>query len=85
MNNRRLLPFQGWRLLLTQVIIVFSLMLLLVRMAELQFMQGASFEADSEENRLQLVLKPAPRGVILDRYGVSLAPIFSKCTTACRR
>jgi penicillin-binding protein 2 len=67
--NRQLQPFQGWRLLMVQVVIVFSLIILIMRMAELQVMQGASFQVDSEENRLQLVLQPAPRGVILDRYG----------------
>ncbi len=71
--DRRLQPFQGWRLLLTQAVIVCSLIILIIRMGELQFTQGTAFQADSEENRLQLVLQPAPRGVIVDRYGVELA------------
>lgn len=71
--NRRLMPFQGWRLIFFQAIVVFSLIVLAVRTAELQFAQGDQFEEDAQENRLQVVLQPAPRGVILDRNGVSLA------------
>jgi penicillin-binding protein 2 len=73
MNDRRMLPFQGWRLIFFQAVIVFSLMVLIIRMADLQFVRGAQFQADAEENRLQIVLKPAPRGAILDRNGVALA------------
>jgi penicillin-binding protein 2 len=73
MNDRRILPFQGWRLIFFQAIVVFSLVVLVIRMADLQFVRGDQFRADSEENRLQLVLQPAPRGAILDRNGVALA------------
>jgi len=73
MNDRRLLPFQGWRLIFFQAIIVFSLMILVVRTADLQFARGEQFQQDAEENRLQIALEPAPRGVILDRNGVPLA------------
>ncbi len=71
--DRRLLPFQGWRLLFFRVVVICSLLVLVLRTAELQFQYGAQFRQDAEENRLQLVLKPAPRGVILDRNGVALA------------
>lgn len=71
--NRRLMPFQGWRLVFFQAIVVFSLIVLVLRMAELQFVQGTQFEGDAQENRLQRVLEPAPRGVILDRNGLALA------------
>ncbi len=71
--DRRLLPFQGWRLLFFRVVVIFSLLVLVLRTGELQFKYGAQFRQDAEENRLQLVLKPAPRGVILDRNGVALA------------
>lgn len=73
MNRRRLLPFQGWRLVFLQAIIVFSLLVLLIRLGTLQFAKGAEFKKDSAENRLQVSLQPAPRGAILDRYGVALA------------
>lgn len=73
MNDRRLLPFQGWRLVLVQAVVIFSLMVLVIRMAELQFARGEQFIEDAEENRLQLVLQAAPRGAILDRNRVALA------------
>jgi penicillin-binding protein 2 len=73
MNGRRILPFQGWRLVLFQAIVVFSLLVLVMRMAELQFARGDQFVQDAEENRLQLVLVPAPRGSIYDRNHVALA------------
>ena len=71
--NRRLMPFQGWRLVFFQAIVVFTLIVMVLRMAELQFVQGDQFLEDAEENRLQLVLESAPRGVILDRNGTLLA------------
>ena len=73
MNNRRLMPFQGWRLIFFQAVIVFSLVILVIRMGELQFYRGEQFAADAEENQLQVVLQPAPRGAILDRNNVALA------------
>lgn len=73
MNDRRLLPFQGWRLVMFQAIVVCSLVILVVRTGELQFSRGSQFTEDAEENRLQLVLNPAPRGWIYDRYEVPLA------------
>ncbi len=73
MNNRRILPFQGWRLLFFQAIVICSLLVLVIRMADLQFVRGNQFLADSEENRLQISLIPAPRGAILDRSGTPLA------------
>ena len=73
MKERRILPFQGWRLVLFQAIVVFSLMILVIRTGELQFMRGDQFERDARENRLQIALQPAPRGAILDRNGIPLA------------
>ncbi|HML24045.1 MAG TPA: penicillin-binding protein 2 [Aggregatilinea sp.] len=73
MNNRRILPFQGWRLLVFQAVVVFSLLILVVRTGELQFVNGDQFVQDAEENRLQVSLIAAPRGAIYDRYRVPLA------------
>ncbi len=56
-----------------QAAVVFSLVVLVIRLADLQFANGAKARSDAEENRLQIVLQPAPRGSILDRYGVDLA------------
>ncbi|MBN1964743.1 MAG: penicillin-binding protein 2 [Anaerolineae bacterium] len=71
--NRRLLPFQGWRLTLFQAVIFFSFVLLIIRLYDLQFMRGEELTLAAEENRLQLVPIAAPRGVIYDRYGQLLA------------
>jgi len=71
--NRRLMPMQGWRLTLFQAIVVCSMLVLVLRLAELQFARGDQFRRDAEENRLQLALHAAPRGAILDRNGVALA------------
>jgi len=60
-------------LTLFRAIVLFSLAVLVLRMGELQFYRGEQFEEDAEENRLQLVLSPAPRGAIYDRYRVPLA------------
>ena len=73
MNSRRLMPFQGWRLIFLQAVVFSSLVVLLLRTAELQFVRGEQFLGDAEENRLQVVLQAAPRGAILDRYGEPLA------------
>ncbi|MBN1200698.1 MAG: penicillin-binding protein 2 [Anaerolineae bacterium] len=73
MNDRRILPFQGWRLIFAQAVVVFSLIVLVLRMGELQFLRGEQFVEDAEENRLQLVLQAAPRGAIYDRYRTPLA------------
>ena len=71
--NRRMLPFQGWRLVAFQAVVVFSLLVLVVRTGELQFVRGDQFVQDAEENRLQVSLIAAPRGAIYDRFRVPLA------------
>ncbi len=73
MNDRRLMPFQGWRLGLFRAVVVFSLLVLVMRTGELQFVRREQFVRDAEENRLQQVLLPAPRGQIYDRNMVPLA------------
>ncbi len=67
------MPFQGWRLGLFRAVVIFSLLVLVLRTGELQFGRREQFVQDAEENRLQLVLIPAPRGQIYDRNMVALA------------
>ncbi len=71
--NRRLLPFQGWRLTMFQAVIFFTFVVLVARLYYLQFVEGEMYALQAEENRLQLVPIAAPRGVIYDRNGVALA------------
>ncbi len=81
---KRILPFQGWRLLFMQTVMAMILMVFAGRVYYLQFMQGASFNADAEENRIQSLPLAAPRGAILDRNGLILArnvPAFNVTIT----
>ena len=57
---------------------------MVARIYSLQFMEGASFNADAEENRIQTLPLAAPRGAIIDRNGVVLArnvPAFNVTVT----
>ncbi|GAB4570773.1 MAG: hypothetical protein Kow0077_05740 [Anaerolineae bacterium] len=71
--RRRLMPFQGWRLTFFEAVIFFSLLLLVIRLYDLQFNQAEFWTLQAEENRLQLQPIPASRGVIFDRTGEQLA------------
>ncbi len=71
--RRTILPFQGWRLTFFSAIVFFSLLILLIRLYDLQFTQAEFWTLQAEENRLQLLPIPASRGVIYDRNGVQLA------------
>ncbi len=71
--DKRILPFQGWRLTLFQAVVFFSLFLLVMRLYDLQFTQHEEWLLQAEENRLQLQPIAASRGVIYDRYGQQLA------------
>jgi cell division protein FtsI/penicillin-binding protein 2 len=65
-----LLPFQGWRLIFFRSVMFTILAVFAFRVYTLQFMQGAQFNADAQENRIQALPIAAPRGAILDRNGV---------------
>jgi penicillin-binding protein 2 len=71
--DRRLLPFQGWRLTLLQAIMFGVFLVFSVRMYDLQVLRGQEFQDASDENRLSEIPLPADRGVIFDRYNRSLA------------
>jgi penicillin-binding protein 2 len=79
-----LLPFQGWRLIFFRSVMFTILAVFAFRVYTLQFMQGAQFNADAQENRIQALPIAAPRGAILDRNGVILArnvPAFNLTVT----
>ncbi len=71
--NRRLMPFQGWRLTLFQGVMIGTFLFFAVRMYELQIARGPEFQQLADENRLNELPIPAPRGVVLDRYDRPLA------------
>lgn len=61
-------------------VIFFFLFILLVRLFQLQIIQGANYRKISEENRTQIIFNQAPRGDIFDRNGkplVSNHPSFT--------
>ena len=69
----------GWYLLARSpralsfvVLIVAAFAVFVVRLWNLQFVQGERFRARADEQRLTLVEVPAPRGLISDRNGVLL-------------
>jgi len=71
--NRRLLPFQGWRLTLFQAVMFAVFVLFSLRMYDLQIASYQTYEAAADENRLSRLPIAADRGVIFDRNGVPLA------------
>ncbi|MDA8084103.1 MAG: penicillin-binding protein 2 [Nitrospiraceae bacterium] len=54
------------------IFIVLGFLLLLIRLWQLQILQGDDLRKISESNRLRVFGVPAPRGIIFDRNGVPL-------------
>lgn len=71
--DRRLLPFQGWRLTFFQAVMFAVFMLFTIRMYDLQILRNREFQLAADDNRLNELPVAAPRGVIFDRYGRPLA------------
>ncbi len=72
------------RALLLVVLIVAVFTVFVVRLYNLQFVQGERFRARADEQRLTLVEVPAPRGLIRDRNGLVLVrnvPSFNVVVT----
>ena len=53
-------------------IVVIGFLIILVRLWQLQVLQGNEFRKISESNRLRVIGVPAPRGIIFDRNGIPL-------------
>jgi penicillin-binding protein 2 len=53
-------------------IIVFAFLIILLRLWQLQILQGEDFRKTSESNRLRVIGIPAPRGIIFDRNNIPL-------------
>jgi penicillin-binding protein 2 len=71
--RNRLSPFQGPRLVFFTVVMLSAFLVLVFRLFEWQAIEYKTFQAGADENAIQSVPLPAPRGVIYDRYGVPLA------------
>jgi penicillin-binding protein 2 len=53
-------------------IVVMAFLLLVMRLWQLQILQGGEYRKLSEANRLRIIAIPAPRGIIFDRNGIPL-------------
>ncbi|MBZ0277826.1 MAG: penicillin-binding protein 2, partial [Anaerolineae bacterium] len=71
--NRRLLPFQGWRLTMFQAVMFAVFAIFALRMYELQVVRFDEARTAADENRLNELPITADRGVIFDRYDRALA------------
>src|SRR5262249_17400640 len=71
--NRRLMPFQGWRLTFFQAIMVAVFLLFGFRMYDLQIANHDEYQAKADANRLNQLPLASERGVIVDRNGQPLA------------
>ena len=60
----RLLGFSG--------LLAFALVAIVVRLAQVQLVQGETFAAQARANQIQTIPVAAPRGLIVDRHGVVL-------------
>lgn len=71
--NRKLMPFQGWRLTFFQAIMFAIFILFGIRMYDLQIVGNQEAQQAADGNRLNRLPLAAPRGVIFDRYDRALA------------
>ncbi|MEW6001793.1 MAG: penicillin-binding protein 2 [Nitrospirota bacterium] len=57
---------------LISYIVIAAFLLLIIRLWQLQVLQGNKYRKLSEANRLRIITIPAPRGIIYDRNGIPL-------------
>ena len=69
-GNKR---FEGWRFLVLYILVGLIFGYYLLRLFDIQILQGADFIAQADENRIQVISDPAVRGNIYDRNGFVLA------------
>ncbi len=65
--RNRLTPFQGPRLVFLTVVMISAFLVLVLRLFEWQAVEYKTFQAGADENAIQSVPLPAPRGVITRR------------------
>lgn len=78
-------PIPKWRQWLTYAIMAALALLFLGRLYSLQVLQGEDFTTAAQDNRLETVNIPAPRGVIYDRNDSLLVrnvPVYNVTVTA---
>jgi penicillin-binding protein 2 len=60
------------RVLWFGAVLVFALVAIVVRLAQVQLVEGETFAAAARANQIQVIPVAAPRGLIVDRHGVVL-------------
>ncbi len=60
------------KILIIYYIAIGAFLLLIMRLWQLQILQGSEYRKLSEANRLRIITTPAPRGIIFDRSGIPL-------------
>lgn len=78
-------PIPGWRVWATIIGMAALTLFFIARLFQLQILQGDDYRAQAEDNRLDQVNLPAPRGVIYDRNGSQLVrnvPVYNVTVTA---
>ncbi|MFQ3573200.1 MAG: penicillin-binding protein 2 [Thermodesulfovibrionales bacterium] len=68
------------RLLIASYLIILVFIIILLRLWQLQILEGDRYKKLSESNRLRIIKTPPPRGIIYDRNGLPLVknvPFFS--------
>lgn len=60
------------RVFVAGALIILGFIVLIIRLWQLQVLQGSEFRKISESNRLRVIGVPAPRGIIFDRNGMPL-------------
>jgi penicillin-binding protein 2 len=60
------------RILIISYIAIAAFLFLIMRLWQLQVLQGSKYRELSEANRLRIIAIPAPRGILFDRNGIPL-------------
>jgi len=60
------------KLAVVAILILLGFLIILLRLWQLQILQGDVLRKVSESNRLRVIMVPAPRGIIFDRNGIPL-------------
>jgi penicillin-binding protein 2 len=62
-----------WRLVAFLAIVAISLLALLLRLVQVQLVEGERYRAAAQANQIRLIPVAAPRGMIRDRHGLVIA------------
>jgi len=72
-TNHKNWIFERWRYLVLFILIGTVFGFYMLRLFDIQILQGQAFLAQADENRTEIIREPAVRGTIFDRNGIVLA------------